>query len=341
VPGAVGAQAIERLETLEGLRPEWEQLWAVAANATPFQSPHWLLPWWKHIGRGTLASVALRSVATGELVGLAPLYIHTDPADGTRHLFPIGIATSDYLDVLVRPGWEGAVLQALAAHLRETCEAWDVFEAPELAAGAALLSLPVPEGWQREVAPAQPHPVLSLGGPEPWSAVPRGMRDNLRYCERRVARGHTIAHEVADAQSIPAFLDAFARLHAKRWNERGESGVLHAPMLAAHREAAPPLLGAGLLRLHGLRIDGELAAVLYTLADARRSYSYLAGFDPDLRALSPGTLVVARAIAHAHAHGAQAFDFLRGSEGHKYRWGSVDQPMYFLRLRHGSPGGSP
>jgi CelD/BcsL family acetyltransferase involved in cellulose biosynthesis len=104
--GAALAQDITTLHALERLVPEWEKLYAQAPHATPFQSPHWLMPWWKHLGRGTLATIAVRCVATGELVALAPLYVHVDPCTGMRQLFPIGIATSDYLDVLVRPSWE-------------------------------------------------------------------------------------------------------------------------------------------------------------------------------------------------------------------------------------------
>lgn len=332
-PGAVHVQRITTLQALESLRPEWEGLWAVARSATPFQSPRWLLPWWKHVGSGTLASLALRSADSGELVGLAPFYLYTDPDDGTRHLFPLGIATTDYLDVLAHPDWEHAVLQAIAAHLRDTCEDWDVFEAPQLAPGAALLSLPAEAGWEHAIVPVEPNPVLSLAGPDPWANIPQGMRDNVRYCRRRVDGSHAVRSELADADTIPEFLDALARLHARRWQERGESGVLGDQVLAAHREAAPLLHAAGLLRLHGVRIDGELAGVAFVLADARRCYSYIGGFDPALRTLSPGTLVLAAAIEQGIREGMRDFDLLRGAEPYKYRWGAVDQPMSALRVR--------
>ena len=34
------------------------------------------------------------------------------------------------------------------------------------------------------------------------------------------------------------------------------------------------------------------------------------------------------------SEGCAAFDFLRGAEEYKYRWGAVDQPMFALRLWH-------
>jgi CelD/BcsL family acetyltransferase involved in cellulose biosynthesis len=319
---------------LEALRPDWLRLWAEVRDATPFQSPHWLLPWWRHVGRGRLATIAIRS-SGGELVGIAPLYVHDNAATGLRHLFPLGIATTDYLDVLVRPGCEQAVLGAVAAELMASAD-WDVFEFPQLREGSQLLFIEVPE-FAHEITPGEPHPVLPL---DTAARIPKPMQDNVRYCRRRAERTGHLTYETADATQVPLFLDALARLHARRWSERGESGVLDAAVLAAHAEATPRLHAAGLLRLHALRLDGEFIAVLYCLMDlperpSRRCYYYLGGFDPRRAELSPGTLLVAHAIDCAHAEGAVAFDFLRGRESYKYRWGAVDQAMFTLRLKRG------
>jgi len=114
-------------------------------------------------------------------------------------------------------------------------------------------------------------------------------------------------------------------------------------VVAAHREAAPLLDAVGLLRLYAMRLDGQIIAVLYCLAEAAprpnlRHYDYLGGFDPRFASLSPGTLLIAHAIERASDEGATAFDFLRGRDPYKYRWGARDQSMYTLRLWH---GGSP
>ncbi len=62
-------------------------------------------------------------------------------------------------------------------------------------------------------------------------------------------------------------------------------------------------------------------------------YYYLGGFDPDYAALSPGALLVGHAIEAAVREGAVAFDFLRGREAYKRRWGARDTPTYCRRLR--------
>jgi CelD/BcsL family acetyltransferase involved in cellulose biosynthesis len=59
---------------------------------------------------------------------------------------------------------------------------------------------------------------------------------------------------------------------------------------------------------------------------------YIGGFDPRWSALSPGTLLLGHAIEQATAEGAAAFDFLRGAEAYKYRWGAIDEPMFAVRV---------
>jgi CelD/BcsL family acetyltransferase involved in cellulose biosynthesis len=84
---------------LEALTPRWWDLWRRCLAATPFQSPAWLLPWWRTFAPGDLVAMA---VERGEaLVGLAPFY-REDSTYG-RRLLPLGISVSDYHDILLDP----------------------------------------------------------------------------------------------------------------------------------------------------------------------------------------------------------------------------------------------
>src|SRR6266550_5009620 len=83
-------------EQLEALEPEWLELWRRAPDATPFQSPAWLLPWWRHFGSHELSVITVRE--NGQLSGVAPLYVLREDDESLGML--LGTGTSDYLDVV-------------------------------------------------------------------------------------------------------------------------------------------------------------------------------------------------------------------------------------------------
>lgn len=330
-PAEARIEALASRPALERLRPEWEALWGQVPQASPFQHPAWLLPWWRHLGRGTLAALALRS-SGGELVAFAPLYLCPE---GDRHrLFPLGMGTTDDLTPLVRPGWQPQAAHCIGQHVAGF-PGCDALECPQQRKGSVLLELDSAPGWRQAACACDPHPVLDLRDPQ---AIPKTMRDNVRHCRSRAERAGTLRLQTAGAQQLEEFLAALERLHAWRWATRGEAGVLHDPAVRAmHREAAPRLQAAGLLRLHALRVDGAIVAVLHCLQHARRCHYYIGGFDPAQAAISPGTLLVAHAIEQARAEACTEFDFLRGREAYKYRWGALDEPRFALRRWRASP----
>jgi CelD/BcsL family acetyltransferase involved in cellulose biosynthesis len=91
------------------------------------------------------------------------------------------------------------------------------------------------------------------------------------------------------------------------------------------RTAVAAMSAGGIARLFGLRIGDRRAAAMLVLHDAWAAYHYIAGFDPALGAVSPGTILIAHAIDRAHDDGLAEFDFLRGAEPYKYRFGARDR----------------
>ncbi len=72
-------------------------------------------------------------------------------------------------------------------------------------------------------------------------------------------------------------------------------------------------------------------------------FYYLGGFDPALRAASPGAVLLARVAEEAIRSGLRRLDFLRGREAYKYAWGAVDRPAVrrVLAPRAALAGASP
>ena len=308
---------ISRAEELATLQPQWWELWRRAA-APPFLSPSWLLPWWQVFRPGELRSIAVLDGA--RLAGLAALY-----CDRAR-LLPVGIALSDYLDVLADPE-DPHALPALALGVRELPE-WDECSLEELPPGAAALALPTPEccgdgARAQSVCPvlALPRSLDGLG-----EAIPTMKLRKLRMARHRADRRGGFAVERVGSDGVGEFLRELARLHQARWQERGGSEALRGGLVEEFlAQTTPRLLSAGLARLFLLRLDGRCAGAYYGMSDGRRAYAWLGGFDPRFAHESPGTLLIAHAIEAAVAEGCREFHFLRGGERYKYEWGAVDR----------------
>jgi CelD/BcsL family acetyltransferase involved in cellulose biosynthesis len=313
-------------EGLEALASAWQELWERAPAATPFQSPAWLIPWWNEVGGGELRVLAAR--ANGELVGLLPLYRQHEGEGGK--LLPLGIAISDYLDGLFEEGLEVIAAEALLRDLAKRDD-WRCCELHPLRAGSHLLEARVPPDWTNEVVEFEPCLAVEVpaGARELRDVLPSKIRDNLGNYRRRAERAGRVTFQTATAGTLSEFVEALFRLHDARWRQLEQPGVLADPAIRRfHRTAAPLLLSSGLLRLHALRLDDRIIAVMHALHAKRRAYCYLCGFNPEFGALSPGTLILGHSVRQAVREGAREVDFLRGRERFKYFWGVRERPCY-------------
>ncbi len=327
----VSVDTVCRSAEIDGLRPEWEGLWTKSSTATPFQSPAWLLPWWRHLGGGDPQILTVRHGR--ELIGVLPLFVHREPP--LRIVLPLGISFSDRLDGLFADGYGAAAASAMLAHLVRHAGGWDICRFTDLPPRSPLLEAAVPPGWSDARMQGEVSPVLALAGATALrDAVPRSLVDRLDRYRRRAGKLGPVRFETADAATFDTLFDALLTLHGARWASRGQAGVMaHQSVRRFHRDAAAGLLAAGMLRLHALRIGDRIAACLYGFAAKHRTYGYLSGFDPALAPLGPGTLLIGHAIEQAIREGAEAFDFLRGREAYKYCWGAEDHPSHVRTLR--------
>jgi CelD/BcsL family acetyltransferase involved in cellulose biosynthesis len=306
----MSVETITSIEALESIESRWLDLCRGTPDATPFQTPMWLLPWWRCFGSHDLTVLFSNTV-------LAPLYVLRED-DESLGMF-LGTGISDYLDVV---GDVGEVAGELA---RVDCQMWDL---QQLRPSSSILSLPLPNGWSDNVEDQEPCPILNIegAGDELQNLISTHSRKKIRYYRRALARLGDVRVEPATNENLEELLAALFALHAARWKQRGLPGVLADEAVQRfHREVAPRMLAAGALRMYATRIGDRIVAVFYGFALNGVVYYYLSGYEPDLEKLSIGTLIVAHAIEEAVRNGAATFDFLRGAEEYKYAWGATDR----------------
>jgi CelD/BcsL family acetyltransferase involved in cellulose biosynthesis len=319
----LAGELIDDAARLAAVAGAWQALWQRVPTATPFQSPAWLLSWWRSFHPGALAVVAVRK--DERLVGLAPFYI--ERGRSRDRVLSLGIGVSDYLDLLIDP--ESAVsLDCFLDPLRRF-PGWRACQLDELPPWSSALALPLPTESSPSIEMQSACPVLDLAQP-----TSIGMQRRLRRGARRAERRGGLDIRLVDGADIDAFLAALFLLHGVRWQSRdAQPGVLHdAAVRAFHRCAVPALSREGIARLYELRVGGEIAGCYYGLLDRGRAYAYIGGFDPRFAAISPGGLLLAHAIDEARREDCREFHFLRGQEAYKYEWGAVDRWNRRLRL---------
>src|SRR6266852_1771065 len=148
----MNAAVLTTSDALNSAAPDWLELWRRTTDATPFQSPMWLLPWWRHFGSNQLHGITVRDA--GRLEALAPLYIIREDDESLGLLLGTGI--SDYLDVLSIGDHGKAIVAALAD---ADCQLWDL---QQLRPSSPLLRTALPDGWTDNIEDQEACPVLSL-----------------------------------------------------------------------------------------------------------------------------------------------------------------------------------
>jgi CelD/BcsL family acetyltransferase involved in cellulose biosynthesis len=333
MPGSVEVHEFDDFATLsERHGSDWQRIAAASPAATIFQTWEWTAAWWEHYGRGHRLW-ALAFTENGAVVGLAALMLPPRAAP-LRTSTLLGTGGSDYLDILAAPDHEGSVVAAFLAHLRQS-RRWDWLDLQQVRPGGVVTCLPGATAWRGETCPYLPLP-------GDWETFRRGLgkklRQNIGYYERGLAKVYEVSWRTATQETLAADMDAFFDLHQQRWERRWMPGAFASRTARAfHADVARRLLDAGMLRLHTLSLDGEVRATLYCFQKGGTCYYYLGGFDPALAKLSIGTVLTAYAIRYAiEQDRATEFDFLRGDEGYKYRWGAVDR--YNARVSLTRPG---
>jgi CelD/BcsL family acetyltransferase involved in cellulose biosynthesis len=181
-------------------------------------------------------------------------------------------------------------------------------------------------------------PIIAL--PETWDdylvALDKKQRHEIRRKLRKAdAAGEANFYIVGPEHDLQTEMEAFIELHQKSAPEKDE--FMDPQMQAFFFDVAGVLHEEGWLQLAFVELVGEKAASLLNFDYGGAILVYNSGYDPlSYRSLSPGIVVTARSIEHAIEQGRGTFDFLRGDEEYKYRFGAHDTEV--RRLLVAQPG---
>ena len=310
-----------------------EDATALAARAcNPFASREWIQTWWQHFGAGREPIIGVLHDDAGGLQVIVPIYVwHRHPLRMARF---IGHGPGDYLGAVHAT----ADREAAAGALADTLAAAD-FHA--LLAERLPGDSPLPRGWTGYPLLEESSPTLALDAGS-WDGFlasrSSNFRQQVRRRERNLARDHELRFRLTEGPDT--FDEDFAtlgRLHAARWGA-GAPNAFAGRDQAFHRDFAALALERGWLRLWTMELDGRPVACWHGLRFGGVEWYYQAGRDPAFDSQAVGFVLLAHTVREAMADGMTAYNFLRGDEPYKDRYGPAPVQVRTCVAGHGIRG---
>jgi len=319
---------------------EWNNLLAESISNVPFLRYEYLSAWWDTHGGGEWqdAELILISASEGDkLIGIAPLFLTEH--DGQQTLMLLGsIEISDYLDLIVRKSdlsrFLNELLDTLASDIAQTWSGIDWYNLPDNSPTlTALEAESAKRGWDFKAEPFRPSLFVSLPGDfdEYLMSIDKKQRHEIRRKMRRVeADARNVRwYIVEDESTLDDEIDTFLSLMA---NDHHKEEFLTEVMRTQMRISVQAAFKAGWLQLAFMEVDGKKIAGYLNFDYGNRIWVYNSGLDFTYSELSPGWVLLGYILQWANEHGRAEFDFMRGDEEYKYRFGAVAQHVMRVKI---------
>lgn len=334
---------IRTSQEMNSLQEEWNTLVKKSASDVPFLRHEYLSTWWQTLGGGEWATADLYIVAgrlpDGSLAGIAPLFFSRNRSGAPALLLLGCIEISDYLDIIVPTQHISTFVDDLFNHLSgPQAPAWSVLDwynfidsSPTLPALQAAASR---QGWNYTQEPLQHCPYIPIPGD--WetylASIDGKQRHEIRRKMRRAetefepTRWYIVQGETGVVSGIEDFMSMMAQDPAK-------NRFLTEAMRTQFRTSAQAAFRAGWLQLSFLEIGGEKAAGYLNFDYNNKLWIYNSALNFTYREFSPGWVLLGYLLKWANENKRQHFDFMRGDEDYKYRFGAVDRRVERVIIR--------
>jgi len=326
---------VQTWEALSSLADEWNALLDSSASHVPFLRHEFITTWWQTLGGGEWPNgelwVLLGRDEKGRLLGIAPFFL-TQNQNHERVLMILGShEIADYLDFIARPDDLPDFIAAVMNFLEgENGPDWQILDLYNLLENSPSLPIVRAEAglrsWDCTTEKLKHCPYIPL--PCDWEAYLSGINKKQRHEIRRKIRRletqelPTRWYIVSEESRLDAEIDAFIDLMAQdAEKERFLTEVMRSQLQASIHAA----FKAGWLQLAFIEIDGQKAAGYLNFDFGNQIWVYNSGLNYAFGELSPGWVLLGYLLQWANEHGRQAFDFMRGDEDYKYRFGAVDR----------------
>jgi CelD/BcsL family acetyltransferase involved in cellulose biosynthesis len=319
---------------------EWNALLAESIEDVPFLRHEYLSSWWQTLGGGEWKQAELVLVSAREddhIVGIAPLFLAE--YDGQQALLMIGsIEISDYLDLIVRVGdltrFLAGLLNFLASTGPSSWRGLDWYNIPDSSPTlAALKTEAETRGWNYQEEIYRPTPYIPMPGDFDayLAGIDKKQRHEIRRKMRRAEEYDTpVRFYIAiDPATIDNEINDFFTLMVQDPNK---ANFLTEPMRRQMTASLRAAFDNGYLWMGFLEVGGVKAAASVNFDYKNKLWGYNSGTGRDFMELSPGWVLLGHVLKWVNDNHRSEFDFMRGDEDYKYRFGAVNRHVMRVRV---------
>ncbi len=341
---------IRSIEELQKLESEWNDLLKSSPNENVFMSFDWNFLWIKYFLRGkdSLFIIAVYNDAN-ELEALAPFFLKRFFLFFKSLIFISG-DYSDYLGIIVKKDadkeriyseifgeitnnkiadiiYMRQVSGELLNGVKKNVSGYYGLKLNYKESGCCYyFNLPDGmDGYMRRFNSKQRYNILNR--------VEKAEKNNIGF----------IGSSAIDKSLFNEYLNYFFDLHQKRWNDKGKKGVFYNKKIKNFfTDLFTILYNKNKIALSFLKVNEEASvgnggkeniissAVCFDSGNKRQVY--LPGFDPEYSNFHPGIVLTYYIIKEAIGKKYEEFDFLKGGEEYKQRFGAVKRENFKLYL---------
>lgn len=324
----------------------WNALVEQSITDTPFSRHEYLRQWWKTLGGGEWQAgqggrppvlVLISAIEDDQLIGIAPLFI--TEYDGQRALMLVGsIEISDYLDLIVRaedlPRFLAGLLDFLVSLDANNWSGIDWYNLPDVSPTLAALKTEAEKrGWTYHEEVYRPTPRIPLNGSfeEYLARIDKKQRHEIRRKMRRAAESEkNVRFYIVDGtEDINSEINGFFDLMVQ---SPDKEQFLHPAMREQMTATFQNAHARGYLWLAFLEIEGTKTAASLNFDYKNKLWGYNSGVSREHMELSPGWVLLAHTIQWCCENGRYEFDFMRGDEEYKYRFGGVNKHVMRAKI---------
>ncbi|HLC73596.1 MAG TPA: GNAT family N-acetyltransferase [Candidatus Nanoarchaeia archaeon] len=331
-------ETIRSKERFYSIKDDWNKLLNESQNPNIFLTWEWLYEWFDILG----SEFNLYVITVKEnncIIGIAPFILNKNNFPQIKIISYIGSTSvcSDYLDLIIKQGYEEDVTQELFDFLKNNYKEWDIIMLSDMNLNSKNLNIIM--GYAKNNNLVSKLKVITKC---PYIILPHDFKQFLnrfghdsRYKFRRSQKKlneelkSSIIH-VNNENDLRKSMDYIFELNSKRWKKAGSKGSFYNEGLRNFNiNVSKRFLKNGWLQLDYMTMGDRVIAYCHNFKFKNKIYGYSTSHDPDpsLTKLGPGRILQLKCIENAINSGILEYDLLRGTSEYKYSFSKEERTL--------------